>query len=420
MSSSKKTYTITEYTGFTCDRECLGYQRLPVSVFNQLEEFVIASNGYALDFFSLTYRKNLGKVIVAKNYVGIITLKDGTVIEVLPKLAKINDEAQVRHILIDMLRTLRNVPFKQLTSASLHVDKMNIFEIFIKMFLDEVTVLTKQGLKSAYSTVEENQQFYKGKLLTSLNIRHNLINKQRFYVSYDQFNQNRAENRLIKTTLELLVKLSCDSNNRRYGMRLLDWFSEVDTSKYIDQDLSALISERSMNHYNTVMTWCRIFLKGNSFTPNTGNNIALSLLFPMEQLFESYVSTLLKRNLPKGIQINLQESKYNLFDQPVKAFALRPDIVVRNKESTFVLDAKWKILSDDLHNFGINQSDMYQVYTYGKKYKAKNVILIYPLSEKLTKTIGQYQSEDEVNVIIYLFDFLKPIESVIQLNALCC
>ena len=43
------------------------------------------------------------------------------------------------------------------------------------MFLDEVAVLTKQGLKAAYMPVEANERFYKGKLLASQNIKCNLM-----------------------------------------------------------------------------------------------------------------------------------------------------------------------------------------------------------------------------------------------------
>jgi 5-methylcytosine-specific restriction enzyme subunit McrC len=84
-----------------------------------------------------------------------------------------------------MLKTLRDITFKDFNVSRLHTDRLNLFEIFIKMFLDEVTALTKQGLKSAYTPVEANEKFYKGKILASQNIKYNLVNKQRFYVLYD-------------------------------------------------------------------------------------------------------------------------------------------------------------------------------------------------------------------------------------------
>jgi len=91
MSSSIKTYTITEFGGFV--RSGLppaGCQLLPERSFDALEEFILAnyseSDTDAEELLSLSVWSGLGKSIAVKNYVGLITMKDGTVIEILPKI----------------------------------------------------------------------------------------------------------------------------------------------------------------------------------------------------------------------------------------------------------------------------------------------------------------------------------------------
>ena len=49
------------------------------------------------------------------------------------------------------------------------------------------------------------------------------------------------------------------------------------------------------------------------------------------------------------------------------------------------MDTKWKVLSEDKANYGISQADMYQMYAYQKKYNAKNVTLLYPKTENVSK-----------------------------------
>lgn len=49
---------------------------------------------------------------------------------------------------------------------------------------------------------------FKGKMLFSKQIRHNFIHKEKSYVEYDIFNVNKAENKLIKATLQYLYKTS--------------------------------------------------------------------------------------------------------------------------------------------------------------------------------------------------------------------
>ena len=88
MPSSPKLYTIQEYGGFVQSQQPVpGYQILPESSFQALEDYLLQSRGLtdqseAVDFLSLSVRRGIGKVITAKNYVGVIALKDGTVIEI--------------------------------------------------------------------------------------------------------------------------------------------------------------------------------------------------------------------------------------------------------------------------------------------------------------------------------------------------
>ena len=44
----------------------------------------------ALDFMKIGYRRNVGEVVSIKNYVGLIQMKNGFQIQVLPKLSLIH------------------------------------------------------------------------------------------------------------------------------------------------------------------------------------------------------------------------------------------------------------------------------------------------------------------------------------------
>jgi len=75
-------------------------------------------------------------------------------------------------------------------------------------------------------------------------------------------------------------------------------------------------------------------------------------------------------------------------------FKLKPDILIRSDNNLVVADTKWKIIDQNAtnKNYMISQSDMYQLFAYGKKYGAKyskptNLMLIYPLSETFSKKL---------------------------------
>ena len=86
-----------------------------------------------------------------------------------------------------MLKSMKNFPGKDFQDANLKTAAMNIYEIFISMYLQQVTSLVKRGIQSDYLNREENQHYYKGKLLMNKHIIHNLVHKERFYISYDEF-----------------------------------------------------------------------------------------------------------------------------------------------------------------------------------------------------------------------------------------
>ena len=420
----KEIITVREYSAFCVKRErgvpLNGYIQLEQYTFDDLERFVLENNREgedgALELMGLSARKGIGKIITAKNYVGVIVMNDGTTIEILPKIFSADREVSLdesKMIFLKMLRALRSSSYKSFQTSNLDVCKMDVLEIFIRMFVDEVTGIVKRGIKSSYEVIEENSNCFKGKMKFSDHVKYNYAHKERVYIAHDEFTVNRPENRILKSTLTYLYSKSNSSKNKKDIRTLLDAFSEVSLSKNYDADFSIIVPDRNTANYTTAIVWAKVFLKGKSFTSFSGSNVSLALLFPMEQLFESYVAMLIKKTLvPKGYTVLTQDKKYHLFDEPDKKFLMKPDIVVTKGDETFVMDTKWKVLSDKKINYGISQPDMYQMYAYQKKYNAQNVTLFYPKTENVSpdKKI-KFMSKDKVTVQVKFVDLLN-IESM--------
>ena len=422
----KEPIQIREYGGLCTSKGFDGYKYLPESTFKKLEQFILEnkeSETEPIELMGISARKGIGKVITAKNYVGMIAMKDGTVIEILPKICSDNDEsgAQAKNILIKMLNTLRNSPFKNFQTSSLDTSKLNVFEIFVRMFSQEIYKIVKYGLRCSYETKCENLNVFKGKMKFAEQLKHNFIHKERSFVEYDEFNCNTPENRLIKTTLLYLYKKTTSDKNKSDIKTLLNSFNEVEVSVNIDKDFNSCGKDRKMKNYELAISWCRVFLKGESFTSYSGSEVAYALLFPMEVLFESYVAANLKKIVdPQKFSVSTQDRGYHLFDNPSK-FALRPDIVITRDSdgAKFIMDTKWKLLSNSPQsNYGIAQGDMYQMYAYQKKYESENVTLLYPISETLgDDRIIEYTSQDEVKVnvrFIDLLDIQNSLKNIIE------
>lgn len=347
----------------------------------------------------------------AKNYVGIIQTKSG-VLEILPKctnldsykkedsssnhdkeklkryyeldnISKNNDfyekdfKFNSKNLLINLLKTLKNSPFKKSQISCLQSSKMPLFEIFITMFLDEFDSVYKKGLMRSYVDYESNRAFLKGKLLFGEHIKQNLVHKERFFTSSDEFVLDIAPNRLIKSTLNFLK--SKTSMNKFRLIKSLQMLDEVEFSKNYEKDFSYKIS-RHFDYYENLLLWCKIFLKNESFMPYYGKNEAFALLFPMEKLFEDYVAYMLKKANPTENIKTQSSGKYLISKNVEKCFMLKPDLYIENK---MILDTKWKIPdSDEDKKQGIAQNDLYQMFAYACKFKIYDIKLVYPLCEK--------------------------------------
>ncbi len=425
----RKTYQITEYGSFVRDRMVPGYRGLPHDTFDTLESFVLSNSTEdtdALKLMGVSARKGVGKIITAKNYVGVITMNDGTTIEILPKIfshAAFTDEEEkekkVKKLLIDMLKTLRNTPFKSLQATNVNIDKLSIFEIFIRMFVDEVFYIVKRGLKCDYETIQSNENVFKGKMVFAVQIKHNYAHKERSFVEYDEFNTNRAENKILKSTLSYLYKCTTSSRNKSDIKTLLNAFNSVDESNEYKSDFAKIVPDRKTADYQTALMWSKVFLMVKSFTSFPGSEVSFALLFPMETLFESYIAAQLKKMLGHSeYSLSAQDKTYHLFDEPRK-FLMKPDIVIKNKAlaQVFVMDTKWKVLSADKANYAISQADMYQMYAYQKKYTSENVTLLYPLTEKVDPNQNiEFLSNDGTVIrirFVDLFDLSNSLNAIV-------
>ena len=370
-------------------------------LFNAVDAFT-RENFVAVEFLKLG-RDKKGDFLQAQNYVGIIQTKSGDSLEILPKIHDNdnggNKEAveNSKRILLRMLKTLKNHPFKNINIANLKSLNLPLLEIFISMFLNEVSKLIKIGIKSDYVVLEDNLKFLKGKLKISEQIRKNIVHKERFYVCYQEFSIDRAENRLIKRTLDFLYRRSKSSRNQRLIREYLFIFDEISSSSDINADFSRLKLNRQTKHYEQALLWSKIFLQNKSFSPYRGSDVAFALLFDMNTLFESYVGNFIKKSFPGTI---LQHSEKHLVENP-KSFRLRPDIFLEDK---FIADTKWKIVKsrDD-----ISQADLYQLYAYGKKYNCGRLYLIYPKIDGVKQESMGFKYDDEMRLEILYFDLEK-------------
>lgn len=348
------------------------------------------------DFFGIDYHKPSGSSCVTiKNYVGVVCLTNGEQVEILPKASSTGNEDEDKTLFIRMLLSMPEFEeYKSFGAVNQQALRMPIADIFISMFEKKVSELVKRGLKSAYMPQEENLAYLKGRLLVSQNMRVNRFHPERFMVGYDEFVPDMPQNRLLKATLQKLMRVAKSASVVRSLRRLLPAFDQVQASVHYEKDFLQVVSSRTTREYDPLLRWAKVFLGNKSFMPFSGENSALSLLFPMEKLFEYYVAQQFRKFLPSGLRLSAQDKGGTLLGE----FGLQPDIVVWDKRNQgppwLIMDTKWKRLNAGKKHCGVMQGDIYQMFAYSRKYEAEKVVLLYP--EDAGQTLSKEWVEEKM------------------------
>lgn len=353
------------------------------------------------------------EALQVRNFVGVIEVPSGLQIEILPKIGGSKEKA--REVLLRMLRATSGIPARPAYAALLRPVKVSILESFINEFLDSVNHLLKRGLVSGYRRRQQNQNFLKGRLLLSQHLMRNAFRADRFYVEYDYFKIDRAENRLIRSALEIISGLSQDPTSQRLCRELLFAFDDVPVSQDIRTDFDLCIKDRGLSHYSIALMWARLVLLHLTPLGSQGQAQVRALLFPMEKLFEKYVGVGLRKQLPVSDDVHEQVKRQSLVSHRGNSyFQLKPDFLVKRfGNSNCVLDAKWKLIDSNQsgsdRKYGISQSDMYQLYAYGRKYLAnvdgnKVVCLVYPMTADFKHPLDPFVYETGHQLLVLPFD----------------
>lgn len=361
-----------------------------------------------------------GRKLRATNYVGILTTRRGRPIEILPKVdlaSGANDaesKEETRRVFLEMLRTWRGLRHAELPPSSIcSLKRFPMLEAFVYLFLHNLAHLARHGLARRYVPVEDNLPYLRGRLLFREQLRENLTNRARFFVAHDEFNANRPANRLIRSTLSRLRRRVRNDANRQLLRELSDAFSDVPRSTDPATDWRRHSVDRTMQHYKPVMAWVRLFLFGEGLASYRGEHVNQSLLFPMEEIYEDFVTWCFRRYQAEYV-VRAQGPQWKLTRDP-EAFTMKPDLTLQKSgKAAFILDTKWKRLrskAEDPTKRGVSQADMYQLYAYGSRYGCRTVALVYPRTDDFDAPL-RFVFNDDLTLLCLPFDVSMPRDSV--------
>ena len=359
------------------------------------------------------------KVIKLDTHVGFLQSPCGTSIEILPKYFRCApDEEELeqgRKILVKMIAATLGLPYREFDPAQLSLFKFSLPEWIYAQFLLELDKLYKKGLRFHYQKIEEENRFLRGQLHITKQLRQPPGREHLFQIRHELFTPDRPENRLIKLALGIVRNQVCEPANWRLSNELSHLLRPIPESPDYTSDFKAWKDDRLMVDYRSIRPWCELIVRNLNPMAQKGTHTGISLLFPMEKLFECYVANCLKQQLKPSQRLQTQASReYLCFHKTAgqqttkRMFQLKPDLLLVSQKAHQVMDTKWKLLdsSDQEGKYGISQSDFYQMFAYGQKYMDRqgDMILIYPATDDFSEPLPVFNFDHKLRLWVVPFD----------------
>lgn len=319
------------------------------------------------------------------SYVGVIQI-GGLTIEILPK-ADNNENADKnlwQNVLLNMLKVCKHIQVESISETQLKKRYHSILDVYFELYLNEVERLVKKGLIKKYRKNQSNQNALKGKLLFAQNIQQNLVHKERFYCEHQVYDKNHLLHQILFKGLLVLKTFVNDSLKDKLN-RLLFEFQDFENINIQKKHFDKIIIDRKNHDYQKAIDIAKIIILNYSPSLNYGNDNLLTLLFDMNALWEEYIFRILQKHKTDEIEVSFQNS-----DKFWENKRIRPDIVLKTKDETFVIDTKWKIVEAN----NPSDDDLKQMFVYNLHWKAEKTLLLYPKTNQMDSNFGTFHFDN--------------------------
>jgi 5-methylcytosine-specific restriction enzyme subunit McrC len=325
------------------------------------------------------------KTIRPLNYVGVIRTGDLT-IQIFPKLFSDQNIKEHQRIvagnLLKMLSFTDHLPIKESDIADLDEEKIDLFEIFIRIFAKELHHMIRNSQKREYVKKADDLRVIKGKINFN-----NYNNPARLHVipcEYYDFSLDNLMNRTLKYSCYLMSRSVIDFSTARMLKRVIDILDQVNLTPVSVPEIDRISFTRLNMMFEPFIRLCKIFLSHSTLTLQASDTESFSFLIPMEKLFEEFIAGMLKNEpefyFEKNIYVGSQENIGYLVkdDTGKRLFQMRPDILIGDSPWEAIIDTKYKVLIEDDRKFGVSQADLYQMYAYAGNTSVMKCMLLYP------------------------------------------
>lgn len=248
----------------------------------------------------------------------------------------------------------------------------NTADLLASILARGISIQIKRGLGRAYIEETEQLSCLRGRIDAAESIKRQTHIKKRLVCTYDEFSVNSYMNRILKTTMVLLLKSDIPKSKKELR-NLLFYFKNVETLDIHNINWSFRFN-RSNQSYYMLMSICRLVIKGLLQTSSDGS-MKLTKFFDekrMCKLYEKFILEYYRKHYPQ-LNASASQIKWDLGSGTgVMLPVMQSDVMLTYGSKILIIDAKYYSHNTQRQydKNTIYSNNLYQIFTYVKNKSA--------------------------------------------------
>ena len=276
----------------------------------------------------------------------------------------------IYYMLTYAFSTLNDSGYKDVGAESFD----NIYDLYSSILIKGVSIQLKRGLNRQYITETESLSTLRGRIDISASIATQSMERKQLVCTYDEFSENNPLNRILKSTMVLLLRVNIEKSRKKELRKLLVFFNDVECIDVHNVDWN-IKCDRNNKSYQLLLYICRMVIDG---VLQTGNDGKIRLMEHMDdqamhRLYEKFILEYYRKEHP-DIRANVSQIPWDLDDGYSDMLPImQSDIMLSKKNTVLIIDAKYYSHTTQSRHEAhtIHSGNLYQVFTYVKNKEAE-------------------------------------------------
>ena len=245
----------------------------------------------------------------------------------------------------------------------------NTGDLFAEILIKGIELQVKNFLNREYVTQKDELSVLRGKIEINDSINSFSMVKRKFVCSYDEFSIDSYMNRILKSTVTLLMNSDISKERAKKLQKLMIYFSSVQLID-VNRINWNLRYSRNNQTYRMLIGICYLVIKGLLQTQEDGSAKFMDFLDEqrMSHLYEKFLLEYYKKHFPElhaaAPAIEWQLDDGNKYLLP----SMQSDIVLTRNNKMLIIDAKFYSHNTQVqyNKHSVHSANLYQIFTYVK------------------------------------------------------